>query len=99
VKLIAAEGCLLGLSNCVPLLAFTAIAGGALGVLMALRHGRLRQTAGNVLSLATHHRQHGLAPHPELNVLNTEALRLPYALAIAAGTALTVWMQMAQVPA
>jgi prepilin peptidase CpaA len=43
----------------------------------------------NVCTLAVHHRTSGLEPHPELNLDNAQALRLPYALAIAAGSALS----------
>ena len=32
----------------------------------------------------------GLAPHPEFNIDNAQTLRLPYALAIAAGSALSL---------
>lgn len=90
VKLIAALGALLGVSDVVPLLAFTAIFGGALAVLMAMRHGRLRETVFNVGTILSHHSQRGLIPHPDLNVKNGATLRLPYAVAIAGGTCLTL---------
>jgi prepilin peptidase CpaA len=41
-------------------------------------------------ALVVHHGTVGLAPHPELNVGNAQTLRLPYALAIAAGSALSL---------
>lgn len=97
VKLIAAEGCLLGISNSGSLLVLTAIAGGVLAVGYAWRQGQLRQTCTNVLTLACHHREQGLMPHPELNVQNANALRLPYGLAIAAGSLLTLYLQAFQV--
>ena len=93
VKLIAAEGCLLGLPNAGVLLACTAICGGILALGLAVSRGRLRQTLGNVLALTVHHSRHGLMPHPELNVLNQSTLRLPYALAIAGGAMLTIYLQ------
>ena len=93
VKLIAAEGCLLGLANVVPLLICTAICGGVLAIGLAVSRGRLRQTLSNVLALTFHHSRHGLVPHPELNVLNSSTLRLPYAFAIAAGSMLTICLQ------
>lgn len=95
VKLIAAEGCMLGLSHAVSLLVFTALSGGLLALSVAGRHGRLRQTIGNVLVLTSHHFRRGLVPHPELNVLNSQTLRLPYAVAICAGCLLTVSLQVA----
>lgn len=93
VKLIAAEGCLLGLSNTAALLTFTAIAGGVLAVFVAWKHGRLREMTSNVGTLMSHHSQRGLTPHPELNVLNASTLRLPYAIAIVAGVAGTLYLQ------
>lgn len=90
VKLIAAEACLLGLSSAGSLLLNTVLCGGLLGLMLAIRRGQLRQTVTNVLVLTSHHSKNGLQPHPDLNVQNPRALRLPYALAIAAGTVLTV---------
>ena len=90
VKLIAAEGCLLGITNVGSLLVYTALCGGILGLFAAASRGKLRETLANVLVLTSHHAQHGLSPHPDLNVGNDTKLRLPYALAIAAGVFLTV---------
>ncbi len=90
VKFIAAEGCLLGLPNAGTLLLCTALSGGILAIGLAYKSGKLRQTLRNVFILTRHHREHGIIPHPELNVLNSQTLRLPYALAIAAGCALTL---------
>ncbi len=95
VKLIAALGSMLGLSHAASLLILTALAGGTLALGFALYRGRLRETCGNVLALAAHHAEQGLTPHPELNVRNDAILRLPYALAIAAGCILTVTLQSA----
>jgi prepilin peptidase CpaA len=96
VKLIAAVGCLCGLHNIAVLLALTGIAGGVMAVALALLRGQLKQTLFNVVALVSHHRSEGLTPHPEINVLNTATLRLPYALAITAGCALTLYLQGVQ---
>ena len=93
VKFIAAEACLLGLPNAGTLLLCTALSGGVLALGLALKSGKLRQTLQNVLVLTRHHREHGVVPHPELNVLNSNTLRLPYALAIAAGCLITLLLQ------
>ena len=84
VKLMAAVGCLAGLPHVTYLLVFTAIAGGVMGVALAVLRGRLRETLSNLGSLLTHHTEAGLVPHPELNVRNGATLRLPYGVAIAA---------------
>ena len=80
----------------VGLLAFTAIAGGVMAAGLALARGQVKQTLFNVAELVTHHRSAGLTPHPEINVLNASTLRLPYALAITAGCALTLYLQGVQ---
>lgn len=90
VKLIAAEASLLGLSCSVPLLIYTALCGGIMGLMLAAFRGQVQQTLRNVLQLTLHHGQNGLTPHPELNVRNRETLRLPYAVAIACGCAATI---------
>ncbi|MGB8538619.1 MAG: prepilin peptidase [Acidobacteriaceae bacterium] len=90
VKLITAAGCSAGLSLIGPLLILTSLAGGVMAVGLALYHRRLKQTMHNLCMLAVHHRTAGLAPHPEFNLDNEQALRLPYAVAIAAGSALSL---------
>jgi prepilin peptidase CpaA len=47
-------------------------------------------------ALAIHHGAEGLSPHPELNIGNARTLRLPYALAIAAGSALSLGLLLVQ---
>jgi prepilin peptidase CpaA len=94
VKLITAVGCIAGLSHVAYILSLTAIAGGVMAVALALAKGRLQQTLMNVAALASHHRQEGLQPHPDLNISNAQTLRLPYALAIAGGCILTLYFQV-----
>jgi prepilin peptidase CpaA len=95
VKLIMAVGCIAGLSHIVYILSLTAIAGGVMALGLALMRGRLQETFLNVGELITHHRHKGLQPHPDLNLANARTLRLPYALAIAGGCILTLYMQVA----
>ena len=51
-----------------------------------MMRGRLKQTLSNVAALASHHKEEGLKPHPDLHVMNANNLRLPYGVAIAAGS-------------
>ncbi len=95
VKLIAAVGCIAGMSHIVYILSLTAIAGGVMALGLALVRGRLQETFLNVGELLTHHRRKGLQPHPDLNLKNARTLRLPYALAIAGGCILTLYIQVA----
>jgi prepilin peptidase CpaA len=50
----------------------------------------------NVCTLTVHHGTVGLEPHPEFNIDNAQTLRLPYALAIAAGSALSLCLLIVQ---
>ena len=90
VKLMAAVGCIAGLSPLRLVMVSTVIFGGVFALVLAVYRGRLRQTLGNVIALMAHHRRQGLTPHPELNLANSATLRLPFALPIAAGCLLTV---------
>lgn len=96
VKLITAAGALAGLSHVAYLLVLTSLAGGAMALVLALSRGRLKETLANVVALTTHHTRTGLKPHPEINVLNTSTLRLPYGVAIAAGSSITLLLSVLQ---
>ena len=93
VKLITAVGAIAGLSHIAYILVLTAITGGIMAVILALARGKLKQTLMNVGEIASHHKQAGLQPHPDLNLKNVQTLRLPYALAIAGGSVLTLYFQ------
>ena len=93
VKLILAVGCIAGLSHVAYLLVLTALCGGVMAIVWAVARGQLQQTIMNVGELASHHRHEGLQPHPDLNLKNAATLRLPYALAIACGSMLTLYFQ------
>lgn len=96
VKLMAAVGCLAGMPGVAYLLIWTALAGGVMAIGLALWRGRLKDMVLNVGALALHHRTEGLKPHPSLNVGNALTLRLPYGLAIAAGSAVTLCLLVVQ---
>jgi len=85
VKLMAAIGCISGLSHLGLIVVATAIAGGAFAIALSLYHGRLRETVHNVGDLLVHYSRRGLKPHPDLNLANARTLRLPFALPVAAG--------------
>ena len=93
VKLMTAVGCIAGMPHVAYLLILTALAGGTMAILLALSRGRLQQTISNVGAIAAHHSQQGLQAHPDLNLSNPDTLRLPYALAIAGGSLLTLYFQ------
>jgi prepilin peptidase CpaA len=86
VKLMAAIGSLVGPRQSVVVLLATAICGGVMAIVYALYRGRMWATLRNVGSVLRFHAWAGLQAHPELNLDNPETLRMPYGLAIAAGT-------------
>jgi prepilin peptidase CpaA len=86
LKLLAALGSLVGPHHAIYILLGTGIAGGVLAFIYAAYRGRLRATLSNVGSVLKFHAWAGLQAHPELNLDNPNALRMPYGLAIAAGT-------------
>jgi len=96
VKLMTALACMMGLSNVASLMLLTALSGGVLAVVLALVRGRMKETLSNIGSLLVHHCTHGVAPHPDLNLDNPQTLRLPYGVAIASGSILTVLMAVEQ---
>jgi prepilin peptidase CpaA len=96
VKLIAAVGCIAGLSVTGQLLILTSLAGGLMAIGLAIYRGQFRNTVFNIYSIVLHHKAAGLTPHPEFNIGNAQTLRLPYALAIATGSALSLCLTIAQ---
>lgn len=86
VKLAAALGCIVGLPASVQLIFAIAIAGGIFGVLQALYTRRAGEVLRNSISLIGFHSRFGLQPHPVLNLENSGAARMPYAVAAAGGT-------------
>lgn len=85
VKLIAAIGCLVGIGSIKDVLLASVFLGSILALALAAKHGKVRATIRNVITLMAHHSENGLTAHPELNVTRMETLRLPYALPIALG--------------
>ncbi len=85
VKLITAVGCWIGLAPLGLTLLATATVGSLLALGLAIRRKQLHQTFANLGSILAHHSQEGLKPHPELNLNNPQALRLPFAVPIATG--------------
>jgi prepilin peptidase CpaA len=94
VKLMAAIGSLVGPRHGVVVLLATAICGGVMAIVYALYRGRMWATIKNVGSVLRFHAWAGLQAHPDLNLDNPKTLRMPYGLAIAAGTLyafLSIW--------
>jgi prepilin peptidase CpaA len=95
VKLLAALGAWLGPLSVVWLALYTALAGGPLALGVALSRGYAKQAFANIWGLLGYWRLAGVRPHPGLTLETAggRAPRLPYALPIAAGLLLTLWLR------
>jgi prepilin peptidase CpaA len=87
VKLVTALGCFTGWPDTAYLLIAIALSGGVLALVHVVTRGRLWATVRNVGGVLKHHVTTGLRQHPEINLDNPRAARMPYGLAIAAGMA------------
>ncbi len=93
VKLLAGLGAWLGPGATIWLALYAAVAGGILAILVSLATGYLREAFRNVWGLLTFWRVVGFQPHPGLTLESAGAPRLPYAVPIAAGLVVTIWLQ------
>jgi prepilin peptidase CpaA len=92
VKLMAAVGAIAGPALWFQMFVATSVTAGVLALGLSLATGRLRQTVWNMAYIVME-LMHFRAPyfrHPELDVKHGRALKMPHALAIAAGVAACV---------
>ena len=93
VKLMAAIGAWVGWKAIIFVALYGSLAGGILAIIVALRRRYLREALRNVRMLAMYWWTEGVKPLPALTLESKHSVRLPYALAIAAGLAVTVWQR------
>lgn len=86
VKLMAAVCAWVGLHRTLTVLIATALVGGILAVIYMVFYKRIAGTFRNLGVLLRFHLTSGVKPHPKLNLQDSKTIRLPYGLAIAAGT-------------
>ncbi|MGH9359896.1 MAG: A24 family peptidase [Terriglobia bacterium] len=86
VKLMAAVGAWVGLGNAAVAIMATAIAGGVLALVYIALCGQAARVFRNVAELIRFHAIFGITRHPEISLHDPKSIRLPYGLAIAAGT-------------
>jgi prepilin peptidase CpaA len=91
VKLMAAIGAWIGWKSIVFVALYGSLAGGILALVFALRRSYLRAALNNIKMLAFYWWVEGVKPLPALTLESTHSMRMPYALAIAAGLAVTLW--------
>lgn len=91
VKLLAALGAWLGAIDVVWLAVYSGLAGGVLGLYVAVMHGYLRTAVANIAGMFSYWAAVGLGPVPGRTLESTGTPRLAYAVAILAGTVVTIW--------
>jgi prepilin peptidase CpaA len=91
VKLLAALGAWLGPPETLWLAAYSAIAGGVLGVIVAIAHGYLWTAIRNVRAILTYWRTAGIRPVPDLTLDSARTPRLAYAIPIFVGVVISLW--------
>ena len=91
VKLMAAIGAWIGAMPILYVGLYGSIAGGVFALIVAIRRRYLRQALTNLKMLLMYWWVEGVKPFPPLTLESTHATRLPYALAIATGLAVTLW--------
>jgi prepilin peptidase CpaA len=93
VKLLAAIGAWLGPGQVAAVALTTSIVGGVIAVIVALAHGYLRKALTNIYLVLVHWRIAGVRPLPAVTLERASGPRLAYALPIAIGTVVTLWLK------
>lgn len=93
VKLLAAVGAWLGPGQVAIAALLTSIAGGVIALVVALAHGYLATAFSNLRVLLTTWRIGGIQPLPAVTLEGTRGPRLAYAVPIAIGTMVTLWLR------
>jgi len=91
VKLMAMIGAFLGPESVLDAVLMTCLSGGILAIVVAVWKGVFRRTIANMHLITTHTIMNALSGHrPPIGTLSSSTVKLPYALAITAGTVLQI---------
>jgi prepilin peptidase CpaA len=93
VKLLAAVGAWLGPAQVIWVALITSVAGGILGLAVSFGYGYGMTAIRNVSALLLHWRVVGLRPLPQVTLEVAGGPRLAYAIPIAVGTMVTLWLK------
>ena len=93
VKLVAALGAWLGPMDALWLGMYSAVAGGAAAVVLAVARGYLRQALSNIYLLLMHWRITGIRPLHEVSLAGSQGPRLAYAVPVFGGLVATLWLR------
>jgi hypothetical protein len=72
---------------------YAGLVGGPLALIVAASSGYVKQSFTNLWGLLMFWRVMGVRPLPELTLRTARSPRLPYALPIAAGAGLAIWLR------
>jgi len=93
VKLLAALGAWLGPGQAAWLALFSLIAGGVLGLAVAVGYGYLTQAFANITWMFQFWRSEGPKPVPDVTLATHRGPRLAYAVPVLAGLMVTLWLK------
>jgi prepilin peptidase CpaA len=93
VKLLAAVGAWVGPGDVIWVALITSVAGGVIAIVVASWHGYLRTAVRNISTLLTHWRLAGVQPLEAVSLSGSRGPRLAYAVPIAVGTVVTLWLK------
>ena len=93
VKLLAALGAWLGPGPVVWVALFSLIAGGVLGLAVAIGYGYLTQALTNISWMVRFWRTEGPKPVPQVTLATHRGPRLAYAVPVFAGLMVTLWLK------
>lgn len=93
VKLLAAFGAWLGPSLVIWIALFGALAGGVFALAISAWQGYTHQAFQNVWGMLSYWRVMGIRPHPGVALDRSSGPRVPYALPLAAGLGLALWLR------
>ena len=92
VKLVAALGAWLGPSHAFWLAIYAGIAGGVIGLAVALSKGYLRTALANISRMFSYWSTAGLKAVPGLTLESSTSPRVAFAIPILVGTMVTLWL-------
>lgn len=93
VKLLAALGAWLGPGPTLWVALFSLIAGGVMGLAVALGSGYLAQAIANISWMFRYWRSEGPKPVPQVTLATHKGPRLAYAIPVFAGLMVTLWLK------
>ena len=93
VKLLAAIGAWLGPSLVIWVALWGAVAGGVFALAVSAWQGYTHQAFRNIWGMLSYWRVMGIRPHPGVALDRSSGPRVPYALPMAAGLGITLWLR------